>query len=137
MAGLEHELHEVGHELDEIIAIRVFDQACPPLLMHHPGHISLIEEGVWFCLPDYYQGDLCLWEPLHFSKLMVHAWTLVEQMESMGYFPMLEKGRYREEKELWCAAFKNDAKGRGSVLACADTPAHALCLAALQVVKRK
>ncbi len=135
MSETDHLLDNIGHELDELIAIKVFGQERPPWDDHKDNHIDLVINGVWFCLPDYYDGDRCLWEPFHFSLIMEKAWLIIEKMESMGYNPLIEKGRYGPDPELWCASFWKE--GDDSQLACASTPAHAVCLAALHEVEKE
>jgi hypothetical protein len=133
-------LPAVGHELDELIAVKVFYHPKPLKDDHPPDHIDIVWYGalsVWFCLPSYDDGDNCLWEALHFSADMRWAWKVVERMEELGFFPLIEKSSHASGKDIWCALFKKYPRDINGVLACASTPAHAICLAALDALKVK
>ncbi len=138
MSDLDHLLRNiVGRELDELIAVKIFGQERPPLGEHETDHIYQILNGVWFCLPDYYGKGTCLWKPFHFSLIMDKAWLIIEKMEDMGYNPMVEKGRYELDTEWWCASFWKNGERTSGKLACASTPAQAVCWAALDTVEEK
>lgn len=52
-------------DVNERIAIELFGEDKP--IKTHMPHINVIQEGVWVCHPDYWEGDECQWEPLRFN----------------------------------------------------------------------
>jgi hypothetical protein len=68
-----------GDELDR----RVADQLEPvpgPDEAHDDGHImSAVSSpgGCWRCLPEYEEGDVCVWKPIRFSRSIAASWKVV------------------------------------------------------------
>lgn len=69
-------------ELDRLIATLVFGEPePPPFPQHNPAHLYVIYSGrAWYCFPDYYKGDKCIWEPFQFSREDRHAIAVYQHM---------------------------------------------------------
>ena len=73
-----------GPELDSLVAEFVMGETKPTET--HRDHIDLVLHGHgWFCLPDYYRGDICEWEPQPYSTSWRMAGEIINYLLLDGY----------------------------------------------------
>lgn len=126
MTRAEIEALEPGCEIDRLVAEYVLGQSKPEIT-HEPDHMGAIDCGAWYCLPDYFRGDICEWTPHAFSNNIAYAWLVVARFDKyevstgFGGEHFCELSDYRDGKTLYGSAY-------------ADTPAIAICRAGLIAV---
>jgi hypothetical protein len=114
-----YEKLEAGRELDELIAVHVFNAPKPVTV--HEQHFDTEWDGesnVWHCTPDFCNDDRCEWQPLNFSTDIDNAMLLIELYDEW----------YMEYSDGVYFATFGENLDKAIVR---DSLPHAMCLAAL------
>lgn len=135
-----------GRELDALIAREVFKEQVVSKTLKNGHTRCTIGEPDWYDI----QGDMQLANSVPaYSDDIKDAWEIVTQLTLVakdalsGYNPQLELQSYERDADYqgWCAIFYDrfgKTKWKNCInLAYGETPAHAICLAALKVLNVK
>lgn len=117
----------LGLPLDTLIAAHVFLERIPTDT--HPFHLDIVRSGEsWCCLPEYDEGDLCIWKPWPYSTADIWGIAVVQKMRERGYeVEIFGQGS-------WTVVFTSDGQ---DFVSSAQTFSLAVCRAALKAVTEK
>lgn len=112
--------------LDARVAREFFKQPKP--IVTHSQHLNPIQSGVWICEPAYHGGDVCQWEPLHFTTNPSACSLVLDEIERRGW-----KWVWRRSWD--CYKFAIVRHRLGLISAKSSNRYEAVCLAALQAAE--
>lgn len=128
-----------GSELNELIAIEIMGEERPDDV--HDSHLDILMHGAsWYCLPEFEEGDECLWSAVPYSSEWKHMGNLIEKIlddnwwSDIGGDFFLEN--WQDNEWVCCNRAPGSRKERWTLVpvfyAVGKTPMLAVCRAALK-----
>lgn len=114
-----------GEELDRLVATIVCNKP-EPTTVHGPHMDTKYSDAssIWHCTPDYYEGDVCKWEPVPFSTNITQAMLVLGRFDTW-YMDRQDNGNY-------LVVIAQDGEGQVE----RSSLPHAICIAALKTRTR-